>query len=277
MLFGERLNRAVERTDSLLCVGLDPQPSRTPPDDIFAFNRRVVDATRDDAAAYKPQSAFYEAAGLVGWQALIDTIELIRERAPDALIILDAKRGDIAHTAQAYAQAAFDIVGADAVTASPYLGGDSVAPFLERPDRGAFVLCRTSNAGGADLQGLPVAPDGDGETEPLYLRVAERVAAWGGAHGNAGLVVGATWPSELTAVRERCPDLPILLPGIGAQGGDLAAALRAGLDADGAGLLVSASRSLIYAGGPEEIGAEAEHLRRAINNERAALERHRGG
>ena len=262
--FAERLQRAVDAADSLLCVGLDPQPDRTPAAEILAFNRTVIEAAADCACAFKPQSAFYEAAGPEGWEALARTIELIRELAPHALVVLDAKRGDIAHTARAYATAAFEQFGADAVTASPYLGGDSVAPFLERPEHGAFVLCRTSNAGGGDFQSLRV--QGAGTDEPLYERVARRAAEWAAAHhGNVGLVVGATWPAELARVRELCPELPILLPGIGAQGGDLEAALRAGLDARGGGLLVSASRSVIYAGGAREIRAEAARLRGAIN------------
>ena len=262
--FAERLERAVDAADSLLCVGLDPQPDRTPAAEILAFNRTVIEAAGDCACAFKPQSAFYEAAGPAGWEALAQTIELIRELAPHAVVVLDAKRGDIAHTARAYATAAFEQFGADAVTASPYLGGDSVAPFLERPEHGAFVLCRTSNAGGGDFQSLTV--NGADGGEPLYERVARRAAEWAAAHhDNVGLVVGATWPAELARVRELCPELPILLPGIGAQGGDLKAALRAGLDARGGGLLVSASRSVIYAGGASEIRAEAARLRGAIN------------
>lgn len=265
--FAERLRRAVDESASLLCVGLDPQPERTPAAQLLAFNRTVIEATADHACAFKPQSAFYEAAGPRGWEALARTIELIRELAPHALVILDAKRGDIAHTARAYATAAFDQLGADAITASPYLGGDSVAPFLERPERGAFVLCRTSNPGGGDFQSLRVQ---DADTAaPLYERVARRAAQWAAAHHhNVGLVVGATWPAELARVRELCPKLPILLPGIGAQGGDLKAALAAGLDADRRGLLVSASRSVIYAGGAREIAAEAARLRTAINQQR---------
>lgn len=275
MRFGERLRRAVDAADSLLCVGLDPQPQRTPPDELLSFGRAVIEATAEHACAFKPQSAFYEAAGPPGWEALAGTIELIRELAPHAVVILDAKRGDIAHTAHAYATAAFNQLGADAVTASPYLGGDSVAPFLERPERAAFVLCRTSNPGGGDFQSLPVEGTGG---EPLYEQVARRAAQWAAAaHGNVGLVVGATYPTELARVRQLCPDLPILLPGIGAQGGDLEAALRAGLDADGRGLLVSASRSIIYAGGAREIAAEAARLRAAIHQLRERNGAARGG
>ncbi len=247
--------------DSLICVGLDPQPQRTSPDEILSFNTRVIEATADLVCAFKPQSAFYEVAGNVGWQALKDTISTIRRLAPHALVILDAKRNDIGNTAEAYATTAFEWFGADALTTNPYLGGDAVAPFLQRPDRGAFALCRTSNPGAADLQSLPMAGG-----EPLYLSVAERARQWGETHHrNLGLVVGATWPDELVQVRARCPEMPILLPGIGAQGGDLEASVQAGVDASGRGLLVSASRSVIYAGEAEDIRAEASRLRAAAN------------
>ena len=266
MDFTDRVAAAMEAAGSLLCVGLDPQPTRTPANRLLDFNTRVVEATADLVCAFKPQSAFYEAHGMPGWRALADTIAMIRRAAPHALVILDAKRGDIGHSSAAYAQAAFDVFGADALTVSPYLGGDAVAPFLERPDRGAFLLCRTSNPGGADLQSVPTA-----NGEPLYLTVAERIREWSKAHhGNAGLVVGATCPEELAQVRARCPDLPILLPGIGAQGGDLETSVAAGVDASGRGLLVSASRSVIYAGDGEAVRAEALGLARAINRIRAS-------
>ena len=251
----------MESVDSLICVGLDPQPSRTAAEEILGFNTRVIEATADLACAYKPQSAFYEAAGEIGWRALRETIAAIRRLAPHAFVILDAKRNDIGNTAEAYAQAAFDWFGADALTINPYLGGDAVAPFLARPDRGAFVLCRTSNPGAGDLQSLQVD-----EGEPLYLSVASQARDWAAVnHDNLGLVVGATWPDELSRIRARCPELPILLPGIGAQGGDLEASVGAGVDANGRGLLVSASRSVIYAGDEEDIRAAAEELRAAAN------------
>lgn len=259
--FRERLVSAMQSSGSMICVGLDPQPGRTAPDDFLSFNTRVIEATADLVCAYKPQSAFYEAAGDVGWQALKDTIATIRSVAPAAFVILDAKRNDIGNTAEAYAAAAFEWFGADAITINPYLGGDAVAPFLQRPERGAFALCRTSNPGAGDLQSLAV-----GDDEPLYLAVASQARAWSAAnHDNLGLVVGATWPEELAQVRSRCPDMPILLPGIGAQGGDLEASVAAGVDADGRGLLVSASRSVIYAGGEEHIRAAASELRDAAN------------
>ena len=262
--FSARLVHAMDSADSLICVGLDPQPGRTAAERILEFNTRVIEATADLVCAYKPQSAFYEAAGDLGWRALKDTIAAIRRLAPDALVILDAKRNDIGNTAEAYAAAAFDWFGADALTINPYLGGDAVAPFLRRPDRGAFALCRTSNPAAGELQSLPVGAAGAGE--PLFLAVAARARGWSAAnHDNLGLVVGATWPAELAQIRARCPELPILLPGIGAQGGDLKASVRAGVDANGRGLLVSASRSVIYAGGEGEIRAAASELRAAAN------------
>ena len=273
MRFADRLRHAVDAANSLLCVGLDPQPERTAADELLSFNRGVIEAAGEFVCAFKPQSAFYEAAGELGWDALARTIELIRELAPHAVVVLDAKRGDIANTARAYASAAFEVFGADAITASPYLGGDSVAPFLEHPERGAFVLCRTSNPGSGDFQSLRILGDQrDGRDEPeeaLYERVARRASAWSDDfHQNVGLVVGSTYPAELGRVRALAPTLPILLPGIGAQGGDLEAALGAGLDDERRGLLVSASRSVIYAGGHQEIAAEARRLRGAINEVR---------
>ena len=259
--FADRLVAAMDAANSLICVGLDPQPKRTSPDEILQFNTRVIEATADLVCAFKPQSAFYEVAGNVGWQALKDTIATVRRLAPHAVVILDAKRNDIGNTAEAYATTAFEWFAADAVTINPYLGGDAVGPFLQRPDHGAFALCRTSNPGAADLQSLPTA---DGQ--PLYLSVANRAREWSESHHrNLGLVVGATWPDELSQVRARCPDMPILLPGIGAQGGDLEASVAAGTDARGRGLLVSASRSVIYAGEAEDIRAEASRLRAAAN------------
>lgn len=259
--FADRLVAAMDTADSLICVGLDPQPQRTSPDEILGFNTRVIEAAADLVCAFKPQSAFYEVAGNVGWQALKETIATVRRLAPHAVVILDAKRNDIGNTAAAYASSAFDWFDADAVTINPYLGGDAVAPFLQRPERGAFALCRTSNPGAADLQSLPLA-----DAQPVYLAVAEQARRWGESHHrNLGLVVGATWPNELAEVRARCLDMPILLPGIGAQGGDLDASVAAGVNASGRGLLVSASRSVIYAGCADEIRAAAQALRDAAN------------
>jgi orotidine-5'-phosphate decarboxylase len=266
--FAQRLARAIDLSGSLLCVGLDPDAAKLPadlasePQGLFAFNRRIVDATHNLAAAYKPQIAFYSAKGAE--EQLAASIRYIRERAPGALVILDAKRGDIGNTAEAYAAEAFDRYGADAVTVNPYMGEDSVRPFLARQDRGAVLLCRTSNPGARDFQDLQI----DGL--PLYRHVARRAAADWNGFGNLMLVVGATVPLELARLRAAHPEVPFLVPGIGAQGGDLRATLEAGLDSSGRGMLISASRSIIYAGGgaAASIGNAAAELHAAINSQR---------
>ena len=270
LTFTERLARAQRASGGLLCVGLDPDPAKLPRDlgdagsgpPLLAFNRRIVDATADLAAAYKPQIAFYSALGAE--DELLASIRYIRERAPAALVILDAKRNDIGNTAEAYAREAFDRYDADAVTVNPYMGEDSVRPFLARPDRGAVLLCRTSNPGAKDFQDLLI----DGL--PLYRRVAERAAGSWNEHRNLMLVVGATCPREMAELRLAHPDLTFLVPGIGAQGGDLEATLAAGLDARGAGLLINSARNIIYAGGGASgaIRAAAADLRMAINRGR---------
>jgi orotidine-5'-phosphate decarboxylase len=268
--FSERLARAHAAADSLVCVGLDPDLTRLPddlrndPQPLLAFNRRIVDATRDLCAAYKPQIAFYSALGKEA--ELAESIRYIRERAPAALVILDAKRGDIGNTAEAYAREAFERYDADAVTVNPYMGEDAVLPFLARPERGAVLLCRTSNPGGHDFQDLAI------EGLPLYRRVAQRAATRWNRHGNLMLVVGATRPQEMAELRRAHPELSFLVPGIGAQGGDLDGILSAGLDAGGKGLLVSSSRAVIYAGGGTSaaIREAAQDLHGAINRRRAS-------
>jgi len=226
------------------------------PNPIFAFNKTIIDATADLVCAYKPNFAFYEAQGLEGLAALRRTIEYIHELT-DVPVILDAKRGDIGSTAEAYAQAAFEVWGADAVTVNPYLGHDAVQPFTAYADRGVFLLCHTSNPGATDLQTL------DCGGRPLFQVVAEQAVRWG---ENVGLVIGATYPQALRAVREMAPQMWILLPGVGAQGGDLEAALAAGLDEQGSGIIVSASRSIIYAEAPH---VAAQELRDRINAARS--------
>ena len=283
MTFAERLARAQRISGSLVCVGLDPDPARLPSDldtagerdavvprfsgaaPLYAFNRRIVDATAQIAAAYKPQIAFYSALGAE--DQLLASIRHIRERAPHALVILDAKRNDIGNTAEAYAREAFDRYDADAVTVNPYMGEDSVRPFLARPDRGAILLCRTSNPGAKDFQDLLV----DGL--PLYRRVAERAAGHWNERRNLMLVVGATYPREMSELRQAHPELPFLVPGIGAQGGDLDATLAAGLDAQGGGLLINSSRNIIYAGdgSPKAIQVAASQLQAAINRRRPPI------
>lgn len=266
--FDQRLAHAQSTT--LVCVGLDPDIAKLPADlrskdaPLLAFNQRIVDATHDIVAAYKPQIAFYSALGAEA--QLRSSIDYIRERAPGALVILDAKRNDIGNTAQAYAREAFERYDADAVTINPYMGEDSVQPFVEREDRGAILLCRTSNPGARDFQDL--VSDG----LPLYAHVARRAAERWNEKRNLMLVVGATFPQEMAQLRQSHPQLPFLVPGIGAQGGDLDATLQAGLSADGAGLLINSSRGIIYAG-----GGQSAAIRAATLELRDAIERRRSG
>jgi len=247
--FADRLAAAVERTGSALCVGLDPIPTSFPSGlsrDAAGARElclRVIAATSPYAAAYKPNSACFEALGLPGAALLLEVVAAARRHAP---VILDGKRGDVGHTAQAYADAAYRVAGADACTVNPYAGHDAVAPFLDVPGRCGFVLCRTSNPSAGDLQDLAVGP---GE-EALHLAVARMAVAWdaAGPGGTTGLVAGATWPDELERVRARAPALPILVPGVGAQGGSLEAAARAAAGPTGsAPFLVTVSRGITQA------------------------------
>ncbi len=266
MTFPEKLERAARTNRSLLCVGLDPNPARIPGGDTVNFLSAIIDATSDLVCAFKPNLAFYEQLGEAGYAALRAVLRAIPDHIPT---IADAKRGDVGHTAEAYARAIFDELGFDAVTVNPYLGGDAVAPFLERDDRGAFIVCRTSNPGARDLQDLQVV--GDGSPRPLYQAVAELARTWN-SKGNVGLVAGATYPDELRILRRLCPEMPLLLPGIGAQGGDLPRALDAGLDAQGGGVVVNASRQVLYASDGEDF---AQAARREASKLREAIEEHR--
>src|SRR5262245_8369483 len=261
--FRERVQAAWDRSGSLVCVGLDPDAAKLPArfagvdEPILAFNREVIDATCDLVCAYKPQIAFYSAVGAE--RELEKTIEYVRARAPQAIVILDAKRGDVGNTAAAYAREAFERYGADAVTVNPYTGGDGLHPFVADPGRGAIVLGRTPNPGARALQDLRV----DGR--PLYQHVAQRAARDWNEHGNVGLVVGATYPEEMAVLRAAYPDVPFLVPGIGSQGGDLAAALAAGLDARKQGLLINSSRAIVFAGDAAAIRRAAQDLRDQID------------
>jgi uridine monophosphate synthetase len=253
--FFASLDDVSRRLDSLLCVGLDPAldiPSR----EVLPRMSAVVEATRSFACAYKPNSAFYEARGAAGWDALRSLMQLIHSF--DRPVILDAKRGDIASTADAYAAAAFDELGADALTVNPFLGRDSVESFACRQDKGVFLLCHTSNPGARDLQELEAGG------APLFMQVAAMAQAWN-VRSNIGLVVGATYPQTLARVREAAPDMWILLPGVGSQGGDLEASLGAGLDAEGSGVLVNISRAISQAPDP---GRAAADYRERINTAR---------
>jgi orotidine-5'-phosphate decarboxylase len=275
MSFSEKLQQAWRNNDSLVCVGLDPEPSRIPralrdsPDALFAFCRAIVDATADLVCCFKPQFAHFAAQRAE--TALERLIAHIHERHPGVPVILDAKRGDIGSTAQYYAAEAFDRYGADAVTANPYLGRDSVQPYLDRADRGVIVLCRTSNAGARDFQDLVVA-DADGAGVPLYQRVAAMVARDWNGNGNCALVVGATYPRELAEVRAIVGDMPLLVPGVGAQGGDVAAVVHNGKNSGGAGLIVSSSRAILYASPGDDFAAAA---RQATETLRAEINRYR--
>jgi orotidine-5'-phosphate decarboxylase len=266
--FLERLHAAARDNRSWLCVGLDPDPALLPSGADLAgldvFLRGVVEATQDLVCCYKPNIAFYEAQGIAGQHALRSLLAVIPENIP---VLLDAKRGDTPQTMRAYAQALFDELGADAVTVNPYLGGDALEPFFEYPDRGVFVVCKTSNPRAGEIQDLIV----DG-SEPLFVRVARRAITWD-KHGTLGLVVGATYPADVATIRRVVPRAPILLPGVGAQSGDLEQAVRAAVDPAGAGALVNASRSVLYAssGSDWQMAArnEAQRLRSAINVARA--------
>ena len=266
--FREKLNAAARRNRSLLCVGLDIYPERLPCKDVADFNCAIIEATADLVCAYKPNLAFYEALGMEGLRALERTLAILPGDIP---VIGDGKRGDIGSTAQAYARAMFDVWGFDAVTLDPYMGREAVEPFAEYTDRGVFVLCRTSGPGSADFQTLRVN-DKEGSCS-LYEVIAQRVQEWD-VRGNLGLVVGATYPQELERVRHLCPRLPILVPGVGPQGGDLEASVRAGLDAQGYGVLINASRQVLYASGGEDFAQAArqvaQRLQEAINRVRQA-------
>jgi len=272
MDFMQALRQRWHDADSLVCVGLDPEPAKFParfsgdPDAAFGFCRDIVDATAGYACAFKPQIAHFAAAGAE--DALSRLVAHIHDRHPGIPVILDAKRGDIGSTARHYAAEAFDRHAADAVTVNPYLGRDALQPFLDRADRGVVILCRTSNPGAGDLQDL-VVRGADGRERPLYRHVAETVARDWNGHGNCALVVGATWPEQLREVRAIVGDMPLLVPGVGAQGGEVEAVVRNARDGDGTGLLVSASRAILYASAgadyAEAAAAAARDLRDAIN------------
>ena len=253
----ERLDGAIASAHSLLCVGLDPDPERMAVPDAFEFGRGIVDATHDLVCAFKLQLAFYEALGLPGLEAMARTVGHIRATAPGVVVIGDAKRGDIPSTAKAYARALFDVWDFDAVTVHAYLGRDSIEPFAERDDRGALIVTRTSNPGARDLQDSKVT--NGGQAVPLYERVAE-LAESCNARRNVGLVVGATYPDELATLRAQHRAMPILVPGVGAQGGGAGEAARLGAAAGGGRVMVSASRSVLYASADPASYAEAARV-----------------
>ena len=268
--FTERLEKASNTTKSLVCVGLDPDSSRMPVPDVFEFNRAIIDATAESVCAYKPNIAYYEALGLSGLEDLQKTITHIRNAAPTAVIIGDAKRGDIGPSAEAYAKALFDVWGFDAITINAWGGRDTVTPFIEDHEKGVFVWCRGSNPGSMDFQDLQTVTDVG--SVPLYLKMALACQEWD-TNSNLGLVIGATVPDQLKEARVACPTMPFLIPGVGAQGGDLEAAILHGTDSRGRGALINSSRGIIYAsGGPDFAQAAAWEANKLRNNINTVLE-----
>ena len=264
MGFMQQLRQRWATSGSLVCVGLDPEPAKFPakfsgdPDAVFAFCRDIADATAEFACAFKPQIAHFAALGAE--DALERLIAHLHAAHPAVPVILDAKRGDIGSTAQRYAVEAFQRYDADAVTVNPYLGRDSVQPFLDHAERGVVILCRTSNPGAGDLQDLDVGG------RPLYQHVAGTIARDWNAHGNCALVVGATWPAQLAEVRAIVGDMPLLVPGVGAQGGDAEAVVRNAKSADGTGLLVSSSRAILYASSGDDYADAAADAARTLRD-----------
>lgn len=258
----DKYNARVDAVDSLLCIGLDSDAHKLPPAyrnrsaPQLAFNRHVIDATVEYAAAFKFNMAFYEANGADGWRQLAQTLSYLRQLHPDILLISDAKRADIGNTSAAYAHAIFDELGFDAVTLNPYLGRDALQPFLEYADKACIILCRTSNPGAAEIQDLQV------NNQPLWQLVAEKTVAEWNANGNCMLVASGTNPAELAQIRAIVGEMTLLVPGIGAQGGDLKSAIDAGLNRARRGLIINSSRGIIFADDPAEAAAS---LRDAIN------------
>ena len=271
MTFAEKLKKATNRNDSLLCVGLDPVVDRLPDsvrskdNPALYFCQKIIDATADLACAYKPNFGFFGALGESGWTTLKATLDHVPAEIPT---IIDAKVGDIESTAVCYAAMFFEGLGGDAVTVNPYMGSDAVRPFLQRPDKAAFVLCLTSNESSAEFETLAT------ERGPLYELVARKAVEWGRS-GNCGLVVGATKPETIGRIRSLAPELPMLIPGIGAQGGDLPSAVSLGTNAEGEGILINASRSILYAGSGADFDADARSvasdLRDEINQHRTPV------
>lgn len=263
MDFKTKLENITRKNNSLVCVGLDSDFAKIPEsvketegevdDIIFAFNKAIIDATDDLVCAYKPNSAFYEAQGIDGISALKKTVHYLQDTYPEIIIILDAKRADIGNTNEGYVKFAYDFLGVDAVTLHPYLGKEALKPFLDRGDKGAIILCRTSNPGAGEIQDLNVG------SKPIYQLIAEKIAKDWNSNGNCGLVVGATYPSELEIVRHIVGDMPILIPGIGVQGGDVEKTIRAGKDDQGLNAIINSSRAVIFASDKSDFSQKARH------------------
>jgi orotidine-5'-phosphate decarboxylase len=262
MDFMEKLARASRKNNSLLCVGLDSNPSLMPEGvGVLEFNKAIIDATAEYVCAYKPNIAFYESLGNAGLEALKHTREYIPVDIP---VIIDAKRGDIGNTARAYARSLFEYYDFDAATVSPYLGFDSLEPFIQYNDRGVIVLCRTSNAGAVDFQSLKCETDSG--PKMLFEVVAEKVEKWN-TGGNLGLVVGATYPEELKLIRQRYPDMLLLIPGVGTQGGDLAQVVSYGVDADRRKTIINSSRQVLYSSRGKDYAKAAGQVARELRDD----------
>lgn len=273
MTFFQKITAAVDKNHSLLCIGLDsdldklPEFIRKDANAQFLFNSSIIDATHDLVCAYKPNSAFYEARGSAGIEELKMTCDYLRVHYPDIPIILDAKRADIGNTNEGYAVFAFDYLGADAITLHPYLGRQALQPFLDRREKGCFILCKTSNPGAGEFQDL--ALDTGNQSVKLYQLLAKKIAEEWNENGNCGLVVGGTYPGELEIVRRIAKHIPLLIPGIGTQGGDIQKSVKAGVDSDGQNAIINSSRAIIFAGSGSDFAqkarASAEILRDQIN------------
>jgi orotidine-5'-phosphate decarboxylase len=257
MKFIDKLLNASRKNNSWLCIGLDPDPELMPAVEVLQFNKAIIEATSDLVCAYKPNLAFYESLGTEGLAILEKTVKYTPGDIP---VIGDAKRGDIGNTARAYARALFSVLGFDAATVNPYLGFDSIEPFINYQDKGVFILCRTSNKGATDFQNLHT------NGLPLYEAVARKAKEWD-IYGNIGLVVGATYPEELKKVRSICPEMPLLIPGIGSQGGDLASAVGYGVDARGEKAIINVSRQILYASKEKDFAQAARDVAEKIRNQ----------
>jgi len=258
--FQNRLEKIQDKNDSLLCVGLDPDPDKFPPSQsIFDFNKKIIDTTSPYVCAYKPQIAFYSAQGPKGLDDLKKTIDYIKETYPEIVVILDAKRGDVPNTSEMYVKELFDVYNPDSATVNPYLGFDSLEPFFKQSDKGIFVICRTSNPGASEVQDLLI------NNEQLYIKIAKRILKWSENYDNVMLEIGATWPGEIGVLRKIAPEMVFLIAGIGAQGGDLEKSVKNGLRSDQKGLIINSSRGIIYASNPKQA---AQNLRDEINKYR---------
>lgn len=266
MTFKHKLTNIIQKNNSLLCIGLDPDMDKIPQylldknNSLFEFNKQIIDETFDLVCAYKPNIAFYESNGIQGLKELKKTIEYLKKNYPEIPIVLDAKRGDIGNTAKMYAKAVFNEWGVDAVTLNPYLGFDALEPFLEYREKGIIVICRSSNKGASDFQDLTL------NKHPLYIEVAKKVIDWDKTYKNCFMVIGATWPEELKKVRKLTPHMFFLIPGIGNQGGDIEKTIEAGLTQDKSGLIINISRSILYASSDKDFAQKAREKAQEIKD-----------